>query len=216
MKEKLVENIKNAYLTPLAIFVNILATITYVMPIFSENLAKKLPLYLYLFLGFWIIINIIHYLQERSKTVRIDKFSVFRYFIINILCGYSIPLALSSTYIVGATINGFEVFNYWLLLVGANILSWLGLHIFLCSEFEISKAMSGMIYNLLGIIILIISIGLIIYLSIAVPSTGDDSKYIWMSIIPLLCAELLIGRSYLNLSLYLDPENDSEKEEVAE
>ena len=211
-KLKFVENIKVAYLTPLALFMNAIALVMYSMEFFPADLINKVPRYIYIYLAFWVVINIVSVAQEKSKKVRTSKVSVFRYMLVNILCGYSIAIAIASVYVFGATAHGNEVFNYWLMIIGAVFISWLGLHIFLCSEFEIIPAMSNGAFKGLGILIKLISIGILIYLSKTVPYVYDENDYIWMSIIPLLCAELLIGRSYFNLSLYLDSEDNKESE----
>ena len=66
-----------------------------------------------------MLINIIYFIQERNNTYKTTSRAAYRYIIVNILCGYSIPTALASVYVFGATVNGFEVFNYWLMIVGA-------------------------------------------------------------------------------------------------
>ena len=213
IKLKFVENIKLAYLTPLSLFMNTFALLIYTIIFFLKELINKLPTYMYIYLAFWVIINLVSVAQEKSKKVRTSKVSVFRYMLVNILCGYSIAIAIASIYVFGAAINSYDVFNYWLMIIGAIFLSWLGLHIMLCSEFEIIPAMSNGGFKGLGILIKLISIGILIYLGMTVPTTSEENRFIWLSIVPLLCAELLIGRSYFNLSLYLDPEeiNTNEK-----
>ncbi|PTK14427.1 MULTISPECIES: DUF5079 family protein, partial [Staphylococcus] len=129
--------------------------------------------------------------------------AAYRYIIVNILCGYSIPTALASVYVFGATVNGFEVFNYWLMIVGAMFLSWLGLHIILSSEFDISNYIKGNIFKLIGLVIKLAAFGLLIYLTVIVPSTQDENKFIWLSILIVIAIDLFIGRSYFNLSLFL-------------
>ena len=212
IKLKFVENIKLAYMTPFAIAINSIALVIYSMMFFPADLINKLPKYMYVYLVFWVVITIVTIAQEKRKKVRTSKVSVFRYILVTILCGYSSTIAIASVYVFGAAINGYDVFNYWLMIIGAIFLSWLGLHIMLCSEFEIIPAMSNTFYKVLGIVIKLISIGLLIYLSRIVPATEEENDFIWLSIIAVLCAELLIGRSYLNLSLYLDPEEISTNE----
>lgn len=201
MNKNFIQNIKKAYISPFAIVINALTLFFYLVMFFHDDLLLKLPIYI--FIGFWVLINIIYFIQERNNTYKTTSRAAYRYIIVNILCGYSIPTALASVYVFGATVNGFEVFNYWLMIVGAMFLSWLGLHIILSSEFDISNYIKGNIFKLIGLVIKLAAFGLLIYLTVIVPSTQDENKFIWLSILIVIAIDLFIGRSYFNLSLFL-------------
>ncbi|MCE7782235.1 DUF5079 family protein [Staphylococcus arlettae] len=203
MNKNFIQNIKKAYISPFAIVINALTLFFYLVMFFHDDLLLKLPIYIYIFIGFWVLINIIYFIQERNNTYKTTSRAAYRYIIVNILCGYSIPTALASVYVFGATVNGFEVFNYWLMIVGAMFLSWLGLHIILSSEFDISNYIKGNIFKLIGLVIKLAAFGLLIYLTVIVPSTQDENKFIWLSILIVIAIDLFIGRSYFNLSLFL-------------
>lgn len=208
MENKFVKNIKKAYITPFAMFINAL-TVLFCSIIFLDNdLSNKLPGYIYLFFIAWIIINIIYYVQDKRKTFKTNKLSVTRYLIVNVLCGYSLSMAFASVYVFGATANGFQVFDYWLMTMGSIFISWLGLHIFLVSEFDISPKFSGTIYNVLGVLLKLISFISLIYLSIKVPAILDENNFIWGSIIIIICSDLLIGRSYFNYAFYISAKEE--------
>ncbi|PTH25166.1 DUF5079 family protein [Staphylococcus arlettae] len=203
MNKNFIQNIKKAYISPFAIVINALTLFFYLVMFFHDDLLLKLPIYIYIFIGFWVLINIIYFIQEINNTYKTTSRAAYRYIIVNILCGYSIPTALASVYVFGATVNGFEVFNYWLMIVGAMFLSWLGLHIILSSEFDISNYIKGNIFKLIGLVIKLAAFGLLIYLTVIVPSTQDENKFIWLSILIVIAIDLFIGRSYFNLSLFL-------------
>ncbi|SCS66931.1 DUF5079 family protein [Staphylococcus caeli] len=208
MKENFVKNIKKAYISPFAIFINALTLLFSAIIILDNHLLNKLPIYICVFYILWIIINIIYLIQEKNKKYKMSKLSVVRYLIINILCGYSVSMAFASVYVFGALSQGYLVFDYWLLVIGAIFLSWLGLHIFAISEFDIANRMSGSMFNLLGIILKLISFALLIYLSVVVPEVEDVANFIWGSIIIIICSDLLIGRSYFNYAFYLSSIED--------
>ncbi|SCS66839.1 DUF5079 family protein [Staphylococcus caeli] len=165
-------------------------------------------MYIYVFVLFWILINIIYFIQERNEKFKTNRSSVIRYLIINILCGYSIPTAMASIYVFGATVNGFEVFNYWILIVVAMFLSWLGLHLILCNEFEIVQNTNGNLSKIIGVALKILAIGILIYLKVVVPSTQDENKFIWLSIIPIIAIDVFLGRSYFNYALFCNEEKE--------
>ncbi|MCH8647316.1 DUF5079 family protein [Staphylococcus lugdunensis] len=201
-KEEIAHNIKNPYITPVAILMNILALVLYSIMFFPQHLLYKLPKYIYIFLLFWLIINVISYVQEKSKKVKTDKGTLIRYIIISTLCGYSVSIAIASVYVFGATVNGDDVFDYWLMIIIANVISLIGFNIFVISEFEVIKAISNRLFKLLGILMAVSGLGMLYYISQIAPKRTDDTTYIWLSIIVILMINLLIGRSYFNLMRY--------------
>ncbi|ARJ30271.1 DUF5079 domain-containing protein [Staphylococcus lugdunensis] len=201
-KEEIAHNIKNPYITPVAILMNILALVLYSIMFFPQHLLYKLPKYIYIFLLFWLIINVISYVQEKSKKVKTNKAALIRYIIISTLCGYSLSISCSSVYVFGATTNGYDVFDYWLIIIIANVISLIGFNIFVISEFGLIQSLSGSAGNIMGIAITLGGFGILIYLSRIVPYTAEENDFIWMSIIVILMVDLLIGRSYFNLMKY--------------
>ena len=201
-KEEIAHNIKNPYITPVAILMNILALVLYSIMFFPQHLLYKLPKYIYIFLLFWLIINVISYVQEKSKKVKTDKGTLIRYIIISTLCGYSVSIAIASVYVFGATVNGDDVFDYWLMIIIANVISLIGFNIFVISEFGLIQSLSGSAGNIMGIVVALCGFGILIYLSRIVPYTAEENDFIWMSIIVILMVDLLIGRSYFNLMKY--------------
>ncbi|RIO97997.1 DUF5079 family protein [Staphylococcus gallinarum] len=203
MENKFVKNIKKAYITPFAIVINTLTLFFYSIMFFHDDLLLKLPTYIYIFIGFWVLINLIYFIQEKNNVYKTNIRAVYRYIIVNILCGYSIPTALASIYVFGATVNGFEVFDYWLMIIGAMFMSWLGLHLILSSEFEISKYIKGNLFKLIGIVLKLAAFALLIYLTLMVPTTQDENKFICLSIIIIIAIDFFIGRSYFNYAFYI-------------
>ena len=49
---------------------------------------------------------------------------------LNVITGYSMPLFIASTYVVGAAVNDIDVFYYWCGVVLMLFISWLGLFLF--------------------------------------------------------------------------------------
>ena len=201
-KEEIAHNIKNPYITPVAILMNILALVLYSIMFFPQHLLYKLPIYMYIFLVFWVVINIISYLQEKSKKVKTNKAALIRYIIISTLSGYSLSISCSSVYVFGATTNGYDVFDYWLIIIIANVISLIGFNIFVISEFGLIQSLSGSAGNIMGIVVALCGFGILIYLSRIVPYTAEENNFIWISILVILMVDLLIGRSYFNLMKY--------------
>ena len=201
-KEEIAHNIKNPYITPVAILMNILALVLYSIMFFPQHLLYKLPKYIYIFLLFWLIINVISYVQEKSKKVKTDKGTLIRYIIISTLCGYSVSIAIASVYVFGATVNGDDVFDYCLIIIIANVISLIGFNIFVISEFGLIQSLSGSAGNIIGIVVALGGMGILIYLSRIVPYTAEENNFIWISILVILMVDLLIGRSYFNLMKY--------------
>ena len=49
---------------------------------------------------------------------------------LNVITGYSMPLFIASTYVVGAAVNDIDVFYYWCVVALMLFISWLGLFLF--------------------------------------------------------------------------------------
>ncbi|WP_228865296.1 DUF5079 family protein [Staphylococcus lugdunensis] len=159
-------------------------------------------LLLHNYTDFILIINVISYVQEKSKKVKTDKGTLIRYIIISTLCGYSVSIAIASVYVFGATVNGDDVFDYWLIIIIANVISLIGFNIFVISEFGLIQSLSGSAGNIIGIVVALGGMGILIYLSRIVPYTAEENNFIWISILVILMVDLLIGRSYFNLMKY--------------
>ncbi|MCE3022114.1 DUF5079 domain-containing protein [Staphylococcus pasteuri] len=211
MDKQYIEKIKRSYISVVSVVVNCLTLIFYGVLYYYGNLSNSLPIYIYIFIAFWVITNITLFIQERSKTTKTSHSNILKYLLLNIICGFSITLAFSTIYVFGAIANGYEVFNYWLLIAGSTLLSFIGTHIFFCSEFEISKHFSNNFYNLLGILVKVCSFISLIYISLIVPVTQQENNFIWLSILILLAIDSLLIRPYFNYGLYLFNIREKEK-----
>ena len=112
--KEIVGNIKRPYLTPMVIFSIIFTLFFSSFMYFAGNIQGKIPIYLDVFLIFGVVISILMYIQEKSETVKVSKRNVLIYLTLNVLTGYTLVLLIASVYVFGATVNGFDVFNYWL------------------------------------------------------------------------------------------------------
>ncbi|RIM32914.1 DUF5079 family protein, partial [Staphylococcus caprae] len=102
---------------------------------------------------------------------------------------------------------------YWIYILITYIFSWIGLHLFCISEFEIIQTTINGLLKIIGIIIALASIVSILYLSFIVPRTAEENKFIWASIIALIAVYAILIRSYFNYSLYLTiKKSDKEKQ----
>ncbi|HDL0563444.1 TPA: DUF5079 family protein [Staphylococcus aureus] len=132
--KEIVANIKRPYLTPFVIFTILLPLFFDAIMFFNSKLYDKLPLYLVVFLFFAIVVSILLYLQEKSEKVKVEKKNVIWYMTLNIITGYSMPLFIASTYVVGAAVNDIDVFYYWCGVALMLFISWLGLFLFYISK----------------------------------------------------------------------------------
>ncbi|MEX2948699.1 DUF5079 family protein [Staphylococcus warneri] len=210
MEKQYVEKIKKSYMSIFGIVINALTLLFYLILYYYGNLFGKLPIYINVFLAFWILTNIVLIVQERNNKIKVDHISVLRYLIVNIVSGFSIALGFSTIYVFGAIVNGYEVFSYWLLIIGSMMLSFLGSHIFFCSEFEISKNFSNNFFNLIGILLKLSSFIILIYISIIVPVTQKENNFIWLSILILLVIDSFLIRPYFNYGLYVYDSREKE------
>ncbi|WP_457830980.1 DUF5079 family protein, partial [Staphylococcus aureus] len=134
--KEIVGNIKRPYLTPMVIFSIIFTLFFSSFMYFAGNIQGKLPIYLDVFLIFGVVISILMYIQEKSETVNVSKRNVLIYLTLNVLTGYTLVLLIASVYVFGATVNGFDVFNYWLGIILMLFVSWFALFLFYKNEFD--------------------------------------------------------------------------------
>ncbi|WP_323703692.1 DUF5079 family protein [Mammaliicoccus sp. Dog046] len=217
-KEDVLKKLKLSYLAPFAIIVNIFVAIFLIVPYFTISNKQSIPMYLKLFLIFWCVCSILSIIQERRSNKVTDSIIMARiYLIINILGAYILPLAFGTIYVFAAELFAYKVFDKWLELLLYIVVSWLGMHIFLKSEFKIGKLLNNVIFRIIGVVLIIGSFVYIIRLGFAVPEYDAESKrFILFSIVPLIVAHSYIVRAYFNYGLYLEYlKDDSEQEEVA-
>ncbi|MDQ7158089.1 DUF5079 domain-containing protein, partial [Staphylococcus warneri] len=60
---------------------------------------------------------------------------------------------------------------------------------------------SGSFIRMFGILVILLSFGLLLYVSLIVPVDSEENRTIWMGMIMLFCSHLLIGRTYFYLCL---------------
>ncbi|PTI28148.1 hypothetical protein BU072_12290 [Mammaliicoccus vitulinus] len=200
-----IRRVKRAYITPASIIVNLLISIFYIVPYFNISSKSPLPLYLKIFFGVWIACVILSLVQEKNVAkVKKSRLTVIRYLIVDILGAYIMPLSVSTIYVFGSELMGFEAFDIWLTLVLCIFLSWLGMHMFLCSEFKIGVMFKSNLFKLIGIILIIGSLVYTFYLGLKVPLFDVESnKYIWLSMITIGTSHLFMFSPYVNFGLYL-------------
>ena len=84
--------------------------------------------------------------SRKSETVKVSKRNVLIYLTLNVLTGYTLVLLIASVYVFGATVNGFDVFNYWLGIILMLFVSWFALFLFykmnLIVKIQIKQLMS--------------------------------------------------------------------------
>ena len=78
--------------------------------------------------------------------MKVSKRNVLIYLTLNVLTGYTLVLLIASVYVFGATVNGFDVFNYWLGIILMLFVSWFALFLFykmnLIVKIQIKQLMS--------------------------------------------------------------------------
>ncbi|MFO8436030.1 DUF5079 family protein [Staphylococcus aureus] len=208
--KEIVANIKRPYLTPFVIFTILLSLFFDAIMFFNSKLYDKLPLYLVVFLIFAIVVSILLYLQEKSEKVKVEKKNVILYMTLNVITGYSMPLFIASTYVVGAAVNDIDVFYYWCGVALMLFISWLGLFLFYKNEFDSENPNKAV--NAIAIIIKLFAFGGLFYISTIVPNTADEAKFIYTSILINLASDALLVRSYFNYALYKSIKKDIENE----
>ncbi|HDC7995758.1 TPA: DUF5079 family protein [Staphylococcus aureus] len=208
--KEIVANIKRPYLTPFVIFTILLSLFFDAIMFFNSKLYDKLPLYLVVFLIFAIVVSILLYLQEKSEKVKVEKKNVIWYMTLNVITGYSMPLFIASTYVVGAAVNNIDVFYYWCGVALMLFISWLGLFLFYKNEFDSENPNPAV--NFIAIIIKLFALATIFYISKVAPSIADEKNFIFLSILINLGVDALLVRSYFNYALYKSIKKDIENE----
>ncbi|WP_369041059.1 DUF5079 family protein [Staphylococcus chromogenes] len=195
--------------------------------IYFANIWNKIPIYLYITYAIWLLFNFIIFKQDSFDNVKVNKISATRYLIVNVISGYIQPIAVASCYLIGIVFTPWNGIIYWLNIIGAVLLSVVAIFIFSINEFHIVVEKAKTSLNLLAILIKLVSLGWLAYLAMTVPITAEENSFIWVSILFLLCIDLLILRSFLNYALFTDElrngppkmdykDNDEEFEEKGE
>ncbi|UXU64123.1 DUF5079 family protein [Staphylococcus agnetis] len=227
MLETYVTNLKKSYLKPFIIFLMILIVIFNAVMIYSTNIWNDIPIYLYITYAIWMLFNLIIFKQDSFDNIKVSKASAIRYLIINVISGYLQPIAVASCYLIGIVFTPWNGIIYWMNIIGAVLLSVLAIFIFSINEFHIVVDKAKTSLNMLAILIKLASLGWLAYLAMTVPTTAEENSFIWVSILFLLCIDLLIIRSFLNYALFTDElrngppkmdfdDNDEEFEEKGE
>ncbi|HCD4191545.1 TPA: DUF5079 family protein [Staphylococcus aureus] len=206
--KEIVGNIKRPYLTPMVIFSIIFTLFFSSFMYFAGNIQGKLPIYLDVFLIFGVVISILMHIQEKSETVKVSKRNVLIYLTLNVLTGYTLVLLIASVYVFGATVNGFDVFNYWLGIILMLFVSWFALFLFYKNEFDSENPNKAV--NVIAIIIKLSAFGGLFYIRTVVPNTADEEKFITLSILINIAVDALLVRSYFNYALYKSVNKDIE------
>lgn len=227
MLETYITNLKKSYLKPFIIFLMILIILFNSLMIYFTNIWNKIPIYLYITYAIWLLFNFIIFKQDSFDNVKVNKISATRYLIVNVISGYIQPIAVASCYLIGIVFTPWNGIIYWLNIIGAVLLSVVAIFIFSINEFHIVVEKAKTSLNLLAILIKLVSLGWLAYLAMTVPITAEENSFIWVSILFLLCIDLLILRSFLNYALFTDElrngppkmdykDNDEEFEEKGE
>lgn len=165
-----------------------------------------MPLYMKVYLIGSLLLWLLLYLQEREYIFKHYnrknyKFRVVIYMTINLLSGYNIPFLISSAYAFYFADSRDDTFTYWLLICGLIVLSAIGLFFFCLGEFEMFGIQNGSFIRMIGILIILLSFGLLFYVSLIVPIDSEENRTIWMGMIMLFCSHLFIVRTYFYLGL---------------
>ncbi|HDR3202034.1 TPA: DUF5079 family protein [Staphylococcus aureus] len=205
---EIVGNIKRPYLTPLIIFTILISLFFDAIMFFNSKLYDKLPIYLVIFLVFGILVSVLLYIQEKGGKIKVEKKNVNWYLTLNVIAGYSMPLFITSGYVVGATVYGTDVLNYWCGIILTLFVSWFALFLFYKNEFDSENPNKAV--NVIAIIIKLSALGLIFYISIIAPSVEDEKNFIFVSILINIAVDALLVRSYFNYALYKSVKKDIE------
>ncbi|ELN9438850.1 DUF5079 family protein [Staphylococcus aureus] len=205
---EIVGNIKRPYLTPLIIFTILISLFFDAIMFFNSKLYDKLPIYLVIFLVFGILVSVLLYIQEKGEKIKVEKKNVNWYLTLNVIAGYSMPLFITSGYVVGATVYGTDVLNYWCGIILTLFVSWFALFLFYKNEFDSENPNKAV--NVIAIIIKVSALGLIFYISIIAPSVEDEKNFIFVSILINIAVDALLVRSYFNYALYKSVKKDIE------
>ncbi|HBI8840661.1 TPA: DUF5079 family protein, partial [Staphylococcus aureus] len=187
---EIVGNIKRPYLTPLIIFTILISLFFDAIMFFNSKLYDKLPIYLVIFLVFGILVSVLLYIQEKGEKIKVEKKNVNWYLTLNVIAGYSMPLFITSGYVVGATVYGTDVLNYWCGIILTLFVSWFALFLFYKNEFDSENPNKAV--NVIAIIIKLSALGLIFYISIIAPSVEDEKNFIFVSILINIAVDALL------------------------
>lgn len=203
MLETYATNLKKSYLKPFIIFLMILIVLFNSVMIYSTNIWNDIPIYLYITYAIWMLFNLIIFKQDSFDNIKVSKASAIRYLIINVISGYLQPIAVASCYLIGIVFTPWNGIIYWMNIIGAVLLSVVAISIFSLNEFHLIVDKAKTSLNLLAILIKLASLGWLAYLAITVPTTAEENSFIWVSILFLLCIDLLVLRSFFNYALVI-------------
>ncbi|MDU9352127.1 DUF5079 family protein [Staphylococcus warneri] len=205
LQKKSIETIQHSHLIGLSL-VNFIIFAFYYFIYSGPGIKGNIPLYMKIYLIVSLLLWLILYLQEREYIFKNFngsnyKIRVVTYMTINLLSGYNIPFLISSAYAFYFADSRDDTFTYWLLICGIIIVSAIGLFFFCLGEFEMFGIKNGEFIRIIGIILVLLSFGLLLYVSFIVPIDSEENRTIWMGMIMLFCSHLLIGRTYFYLGL---------------
>ncbi|UXU59454.1 DUF5079 family protein [Staphylococcus agnetis] len=201
MLETYTKNLKKSHMKPFIIFIIIFVLFFDMVILNLSNAWFDIPIYLYVTYAIWMIFNVILMFQDSYKNIQINKISALRYLIINNIAGYLQPIAMASIYLICIIKTPWHGLMYLYSIIGAVILSFLAILIFSLNEFHIVVKKAKISINIFDIILKLISLAWIGYLFWTVPSMAEENNFIGMSIIVILCIDLLILRSFFNYGL---------------
>lgn len=204
MLETYITNLKKSYLKPFVIFLMLLLGIFYTLAMVFTQAWSEVPITIYVTFGIWLISCLVIMKQDSFNNIKVNKFSAFRYLIVNLFVGYMQLIATSVGYILGNAYTHWDLLDYWLWVQFAIFISFLGLVLFCINEFHIIVKDAKASLNILAVLLKIFSIGLIIYIILTAPSIGDEKVYFLLVIVNLIPIDALLIRSFLNYALFMD------------
>ncbi|SUK17520.1 membrane protein [Staphylococcus agnetis] len=204
MLETYITNLKKSYLKPFVIFLMLLLGIFYTLAMVFTQAWSEVPITIYVTFGIWLISCLVIMKQDSFNNIKVNKFSAFRYLIVNLFVGYMQLIATSVGYILGNAYTHWDLLDYWLWVQFAIFISFLGLVLFCINEFHIIVKDAKASLNILAVLLKILSIGLIIYIILTAPSIGDEKVYFLLVIVNLIPIDALLIRSFLNYALFMD------------
>lgn len=205
LQNKAIESIQHSHLIGLSL-VNFIIFAFYYFIYAGPGIKGVMPLYMKIYLIVSLLLWLLLYLQEREYIFKNYnrknyKFRVAIYMTINLLSGYNIPFLISSAYAFYFADSRYDTFTYWLLICGIITVSAIGLFFFCLGEFQMFGIQNGSFIRMIGILIVLLSFGLLLYISLIVPVDSEENRTIWMGMIMLFCSHMLIVRTYFYLGL---------------
>ncbi|PTK60802.1 DUF5079 domain-containing protein [Staphylococcus haemolyticus] len=205
LQKKAIESIQHSHLIGLSL-VNFIIFAFYYFIYTGPGIKGHMPLYMKIYLIGSLLLWLLLYLQEREYIFKNYnrknyKFRVAIYMTINLLSGYNIPFLISSAYAFYFADSRDDAFTYWLLICGIITVSAIGLFFFCLGEFQMFGIQKGSFIRIIGILIVLLSFGLLLYVSLIVPVDSEENRTIWMGMIMLFCSHMLIVRTYFYLGL---------------